>query len=139
MQIHYRQDISDVCWKQIAELFDAVGWGQHGPEDIQQAFSKSSFVRMAYDQDQIVGFGRTVDDGKYYGMIVDLVVDPAYQGKGIGSTILRQLREEMEGFRIIALTAASGKEAFYLKQGWKRQKRSFYWSRSAQPDHESSN
>jgi GNAT superfamily N-acetyltransferase len=101
--------------------------GEKPSGDLRQAFEKSTYVRIAYDQDKIVGAGRTVDDGKYYGMIVDLVVDPDYQGQGIGSTILHQLREEMAGFRVIGLRAASGKRDFYLKHGWKKSESAFHW------------
>lgn len=82
-------------------------------------------VRIAYYGEKIVCFGRTVDDGKYYGMIVDLVVDPDFQGSGIGSKILRELRDEMRGYKIIGLRAAPGMQDFYLKQGWKKSNSAF--------------
>ncbi|MDP6776513.1 MAG: GNAT family N-acetyltransferase [Candidatus Latescibacteria bacterium] len=126
-EIRYVSDTSGVCWQRISDLFEAVGWEKSHPEDLEQAFRKSTYVRVAYHQDKIVGVGRTVDDGKYYGMIVDLVVDPAYQGRGIDSTILQQLREEMAGFRIVSLRAARGKHDFYLKHGWKKSESAFHW------------
>ena len=129
MDIDYRSDISEVPWERISELIEAVGWPHRPPRDLKQAFEKSTYVRVAYHQDQIVGFGRTADDGKYYGMVVDLVVSPDFQGRGIGSTILRQLREEMAGFSIVSLVAAPGKKDFYLKRGWKQSTSAFHWPR----------
>ena len=67
-------------------------------------------------------------------MIVDLGVGPVYQGKGIGSTILQQLREEMMDFYIICLTAAPGKPNFYQKRGWKKSGSAFHWSNSARKE-----
>ncbi len=127
MEILYKNKDSGVCWERVSELFEAVGWGRRSPGDLKQAFEKSTYVRIAYHRERIVGVGRTVDDGRYYGMIVDLVVDPDYQRKGIGSTILEQLREEMAGFLIISLTAAPDKYRFYLERGWKRSKSAFHW------------
>ena len=98
--IEYHADLRGVSWKRISELMEAVGWDQRQPEELRLAFKKSTYLRIAYDRDRIVGFGRTVDDGKYYGMIVDLVVDPDFQGRGIGSKILRELQEEMQGYKI---------------------------------------
>ena len=125
--IEYRADLKDISWKRISELLEAVGWDQRNPEELRLAFEKSTYIRIAYDGNRIVGFGRTVDDGKFYGMIVDLVVDPSFQGRGIGSTILRELREEMRGYKIISLRAAPGKQGFYLKQGWKKSNSAFSW------------
>ena len=139
MHIDYRSDISQVSWERISELIEAVGWPYRPPGDLQQAFGKSTYVRIAYHQDQIVGFGRTADDGKYYGMIVDLVVAPDFRGRGIGSTILRRLREEMRGFCIISVVAAPGKGDFYLRQGWKQSTSAFHWSRRRRHDSDGSN
>jgi len=130
MEIHYTTSTEGVTWERVSEVFAAVGWGKRDPAELRQAFERSSFVRFAYDGDKIVGFGRTMDDGRFYGLIVDLVVDPVYQGKGIGSRILRELREAMSGYIFVTLTAAPGKHQFYVKQGWKRQTSAFIWPRN---------
>jgi len=130
MQIRYENDLRGISWERCTELFQAVGWGTRAPEDIRRAFEKSTFVRIAFDQDKIVGFGRTVDDGKYYALIADLIVDPAYQGKGIGTRILKELKDQLAGFLFTTLTAAPGKDGFYLSRGWKKQTAAFIWPRS---------
>jgi GNAT superfamily N-acetyltransferase len=130
MEIHYSDNLEDVSWQRICEIFEDVGWERRRPKETQQAFGKSSFVRIAYHKKMIVGFGRTVDDGKYYGLIVDLIVHPDYQGRGIGKRILQELRDEMNGFIFKTLTAAYGKHEFYLQQGWKRQTSAFIWPRN---------
>jgi GNAT superfamily N-acetyltransferase len=127
MEIQYSDNLKGVSWQRVCEIFEAVGWERRIPKEIQQAFEKSSFLRIAYHEKMMVGFGRTVDDGKYYGLIVDLIVHPDYQGKGIGKRMLRELRDEMSGFLFKTLTAAYGKHGFYLKQGWKRQTSAFIW------------
>ncbi len=97
---------------------------------------ESSHVRIVRDGSNIVAFGRTVDDGKYYALIVDLVVDPVYQGRGIGKKILAELCDELKDFYFTTLTAVPGKDNFYLKQGWKRQTSAFLWSRSSKQENE---
>ena len=129
--ITYRSDLNGISWKRISELMEKVGWDLRRPEELRLAFKKSTYLRIAFAGDRIVGFGRTIDDGKFYGMIVDLVVDPDFQGRGIGSRILRELREEMKGFKIISLRAASGKHDFYLKRGWKKSNSAFSWKSGA--------
>ena len=130
MDIQYKTDLSDVSWQRLTELFEAVGWDTRPPEDLKQACERSTYVRFAYHRNKIVGTGRIVSDGKYYAMIVDLAVDPAYQGNGIGSTILRQLTGEIADYWIVSLRAAEGKEPFYLKRGWKKSKSAYHWSRT---------
>lgn len=97
--------------------------------ELRQSFQRSTYVRIAYDNEKIVGFGRTVDDGRYYALIVDLVVDPKYQRKGIATTILKELRDDLDGYVFTSLTATIGKESFYRKQGWKKQTSAFFWPR----------
>ena len=130
MNIRYVVSLDGVVWERISGIFDAVGWGTRSPTELEQAFQTSTYVRIAYDNEKIVGFGRTVDDGRYYALIVDLLVDPEYQRKGIGTTILRQLRDDLDGYIFTSLTATIGKELFYQKQGWKKQISAYFWPRS---------
>ena len=122
-----RQTLDGVPWDTVSNLFQLVGWGYRQLDEVRVAFEQSTFVRFAFDDDRLVAFGRTVDDGRYYGLIVDLIVDPAYQGRGIGKQLLAELRSCLEGFNFCTLTAAPGKDEFYLKQGWRRQSSSFIW------------
>ena len=130
MEVDYTSNIETTDWHKVSEIFSLVGWGLRDPEENRFAFNRSSFVRFAYVNNELVGFGRTVDDGKYYALIADLVVHPDYQGKGIGSEILRYLKNSLDGYLFITLTSAPGKEAFYDKQGWKKQTTSFIWPRT---------
>lgn len=91
MNIRYVRNLDDVDWQQISRIFRVVGWGERSLKQLEHAFSRSSFVRFACVENQIVGMGRTVDDGVYYGWIVDLAVLPGYQSKGIGSFVLKEL------------------------------------------------
>ena len=71
-----------------------------------------------------------MDDGKYYALIVDLVVSPDFQNLGIGKKLLADLRNELKNYSFTTLTSALGKEDFYVKQGWDKQKTAFIWPRS---------
>lgn len=63
-------------------------------------------------------------------MIVDLVIDPKIQGKGVGSRLLKEIQESMGGYEFLTLTAAVGKDRFYEKQNWKKQTSAFIWPMS---------
>jgi len=136
LEIRYSSNLENISWEEIVNLFNAVGWTPRLPSEIENSFRKSTYVRIAYSGDKIVGFGRTVDDGKYYALIADLVVDPKYQGGGIGTRILNELRDALKDYIFTSLIAAPGKDGFYVQQGWLRQKSAFMWPRSKKQEEE---
>ena len=125
--IHRTQNVD---WHAVAALFVEVNWGQRDAQQIRDAFEKSSHVIFIYEREQLVAFGRTMDDGCYYAMLVDVVVKPSCQGNGFGSQIVDYLREQLVGYKFVTLTAAPGKDDFYLKLGWHRQKSAMIWPMS---------
>jgi ribosomal protein S18 acetylase RimI-like enzyme len=114
-----------VNWKRISELFMLVNWGVREPKEIEKSFRASSVTCFVKEENEIIGFGRTVDDGKYYALLVDIVIHPNHQSKGIGKSIVNELRSRLEGYEFITLTAAPNKEDFYHRIGWKKQKSAF--------------
>ncbi len=119
--------IENVDWKSVAALFIEVGWGQRDPMEIHAAFQKSSYVIFIYEENELIAFGRTMDDGRYYAMLVDVVVKPDRQQSGLGREVVSYLKDQMGSYKFITLTAAPGKEAFYLKLGWLRQATALIW------------
>jgi len=92
MTIRIQTDDSGVSWTDVASLFQAVKCGQREPDDLRSAFGKSTFKCFAFDGDKLVGFGRTIDDGKYMATVVDMIVHPDYHGRGIGRQIMQNLQ-----------------------------------------------
>lgn len=130
MKIRYVSEPDKMDWQQVARVVSAVGWGERSPKDLEHAFRHSSFVRFAYLGSELIGMGRTVDDGVYYGWIVDLAVLPEHQGNGVGSYILKELEQDLEPFTTTMLTSAEGKGGFYEKLGWLKQTAAYIWPRS---------
>lgn len=121
-------DYNTIDWKKMDDLFAKVGWAERKPEDIQASFEKSTFALFVYNEaGEVVAFGRTVDDGKYYAMLADIVVDPDFQGEGVGSFIVETLREKLTDYHFVTLTAAPGKGDFYKAIGWKKQSTAYIW------------
>lgn len=66
------------------------------------------------------GFGNRI----YY-LIVDIIVNPAFQGKGIGNKIIDMLLAYVDDSTLVGgrpgvqLISERGKEAFYPKKGFK--------------------
>ncbi|MDB5013092.1 MAG: family N-acetyltransferase [Daejeonella sp.] len=127
ISLEYNSDLSNINWDRVCELFYKVNWNKRYPDEIKKAFESSSHTIFVYDDDLIIGFGRTVDDGKYYAMLADIVIDPDYQKRGLGKRIVDKLRDELLGYHFITLTAAPGKSNFYKNIGWKKQSTSYIW------------
>ena len=108
---------------EYAALFETTGWNrvyEASPEALGKALQNSWCSASAYDSGQLIGFGRIVSDGVLYAMIHDLIVHPSYQGRGVGSEILRKLIQNCRnaGIREIQLFSAAGRSEFYERFGF---------------------
>ena len=109
--------------EQFNALFETSGWNRGynaTPEELIQAVYNSQFCVAAYDNGQLVGFGRVVTDGVLHAMIYDMIVLPSHQGHGIGTWILNALvlKCQQAHIRDIQLFCASGRRSFYEKSGF---------------------
>jgi N-acetylglutamate synthase-like GNAT family acetyltransferase len=105
------------------QLFETTGWNKSyraDEDELYAAISASWYVLSAYDNDDLVGFGRVISDGVLYALICDLIVKPSCQGQGIGSSLLNRLiaRCRAQQIRAIWLFSAKGKSSFYKNFGF---------------------
>jgi GNAT superfamily N-acetyltransferase len=104
-------------------LFETTGWNEmycRTAEELERTLQNSWFLVSAMNGDELVGAGRLVSDGIQYAVIFDMIVAPEWQGRGIGSEILKRLltRCDEAGIRDVLLFAASGTEPFYRSHGF---------------------
>lgn len=101
-----------------------VEWKELSVAQARKALEHSICVIGAYENDRLVGMGRIVGDGAVICYIQDLIVDPEYQGKGIGSLMLKHLigyveeLKEKDSNMMLCLMCAKGREEFYKKHGF---------------------
>lgn len=104
-------------------LRNLVGWWDTDPGATERALRNSLFSVVAIEDNAVVGFGRISGDGGLYFYIQDLIVAPEYQAKGIGTSLMNELMNYIEGNAepgsCIAIMAAKGLEKFYTKFGFK--------------------
>ena len=101
-------------------LFLTTGWNNEykfNKVDLERAIGNSWYALSIYYSNELVGFGRIIGDGVHHALIVDLIIHPKYQGKGLGSQLLERLiikcREHT--IRDVQLFAAKDKYGFYEK------------------------
>ncbi len=76
--------------KALNELFINCGMEEKAKTtNLVRAFNNSLFVNYAWDGSRPVGAIRCIGDGETVLYIEDIIVDKAYQGKKIGSNLLK--------------------------------------------------
>ena len=106
-------------------LFNSVGWisGKY-PQQLVKAMQGSATVFSAWDGEKLVGLINVLDDGAMAAYIHCLLVNPNWHGKGIGSELVRRVREKYKSYLYLTLVAEERKNvAFYEKLGFSAETR----------------
>lgn len=107
----------------FVRLFRLTGWDPGGrltPAAAREALAHTWRAVCAYEGERLVGTGRIVGDGVLHALLADVIVDPAYRHRGIGSEIVERLTEEARRHRVLdtQLFCARGKRPFYERLGF---------------------
>ena len=131
---------NQLTYEDYCALRASVEWLNFSEEQTRKALCNSLYTITVQEDSRVdvagetlaetasetrtIAMGRLVGDGLYY-LIVDVVVHPKYQGRGIGSSIMDKLLGFVEaetpvgGRSSVQLIAEKGKEEFYIKKGFK--------------------
>ena len=121
MDIRLSDDPAAISWPELARVIELAPLGRRDPGKLEIAFSNSRVRCFAHDGQKLIGAGRAISDGALRAAIFDLVVLPEYQGRGIGTRILKYLLDRT-GAEIVMLFANPGKESFYDRFGFRKMK-----------------
>lgn len=106
------------------DLTEAVNWGRRDNKIVEEALKHTLYSICAYDVDKLVGYGRIIGDKTIFLYIQDVMVIPEYQGKKIGTGIMKELLKQIAEYKKVNpnirtyLGASKGKEEFYEKFGF---------------------
>lgn len=108
--------------EEIRRLYSAVGWTAYTENmpALAQGYRNSLLILAAYEGDRLAGIIRAVGDGYTIVFIQDILVDPEYQRKGIGTSLLKAVLERYPEVRQIELATDNTPEtaAFYRSLGF---------------------
>ena len=115
--ITYKTAITDVDWAEmkatlVRDRFD----NGRTPAQLEQSFTQSACVCLAYSEGKIIGTARALSDGVCNGYIVDVWTLTDYRRRGIASTMIRHLLDKMPGQHVYLFTDDC--VGFYKKLGF---------------------
>ncbi len=88
------------------------------------------------ESNELVGFARAITDQTYLAVVLDVIVDPAHRGCGLGARLLDELlaRPELAEVENIELVCQPELVAFYRRSGFTEEVgRSLLMRRSSNP------
>jgi GNAT superfamily N-acetyltransferase len=118
-EVDYRDELPSP--EAFLRLFASTGWTTNlSPDRLAGALDASWHCVCALRGDRLVGMGRTVSDGALHALIVEVIVEPEWQGHGVGREIMDRLvrRCREAGIDQVQLFCAAGKRGFYERIGF---------------------
>lgn len=107
---------------QLNSVFAAVGFPRRDPEKIQVALEHTEqLVWVEYEKTKRpVAFARATGDGVFNAIIWDVVVDPSFQGFGLGKAVMERILTALldKGITNIALYSEPRVLGFYRPLGF---------------------
>ena len=117
MNIIYK-DIKEFKAEELADLFLSVEWSSgHYPEKLAEAMKNSAAVFSAWDGEKLIGLAQAIDDGVMTAYSHWILVNPEYQGKGIGKELVSMLKEKYKDYLRFILIAHDKQIGFYKNSG----------------------
>ena len=106
----------------IAVFQKAAFWaGDRTDADMAVAITHSHPVVVAWDDEQLIGFARATADGVYRATIWDVVIDPHYQGAGLGRKLVQTVLSHPLISRIERVyLMTTHQQAFYERIGFEQ-------------------
>ncbi|GAB5521484.1 MAG: GNAT family N-acetyltransferase [Rhodothermales bacterium] len=111
-------ELTDGHLAQATALVRATYWGASlAPATIRHSFEQAFCVGV-FDADHLIGFSRVVTDYARFAYLSDVVIQPSYQGQGLGSWMLDALLQHaaFEGAKWVLFTEDA--QAFYTTHGF---------------------
>lgn len=122
MKIEYK-DVHRFEREELQRLFLSVEWSSgRFPDKLVVAMQNYPTVFSAWDEKKLVGMICVMDDGIMNAYVHYLLVDPEYQGKTIGRTLVNMVKEKYKEYLRIVLVAYDDALLFYEACGFEKGK-----------------
>ena len=105
---------------EFCDLRVKAGLSAKSLQAAQIALPNSLFAVAGRDGDLLVAMGRVVGDGACNFEVVDIAVDPSYQGQGLGRRVMEYIDEYLSSVALEGsyVSMIADEPAFYEKLGY---------------------
>ena len=115
------KETRDIPIKAVVALYQSLDWSSaEKPAPLHKALLASHSLVTAWRGRRLVGLGNTLSDGHLVVYYSHLLVDPEFQGIGIGTLLMRRLMAHYSGFHQQLLVADGRAIGFFRKCGFQR-------------------
>ncbi|MEQ1656411.1 MAG: GNAT family N-acetyltransferase [Nitrospira sp.] len=118
--------------EQLLTLFQQAPWAKGRTLNAARDMLRHTDVAVcAWDGDHLVGFGRVLTDFVYRATIWDVIVDEAYQKRGIGAEIVQRILHHPRLKKVELFWLCTRRPGFYEKLGFSsKEQTGMVWNRS---------
>lgn len=98
--INYKE--IDSSWiESIKDIYKKESWTAYLKDDekLIRAFDNSLYTLGAFDDKKLIAFIRCIGDGEHILLVQDLIVDPKYQKRGIGTYLFTRILQKYSNVR----------------------------------------
>ncbi len=119
MNIITYKETKELKSKDLQDLFLSVEWSSgHYPEKLVIAMQNSSTVYTAWSDDKLVGLINVLDDNIMTAYVHYLLINPQFQGNGIGKNLVEYIKNKYKDYLRIVLVAYDDETPFYEHVGF---------------------
>jgi ribosomal protein S18 acetylase RimI-like enzyme len=115
--LRFECDTRSVDWQDLVSLFRLAKLGGREGDKVRRAFENSTVVCFAFEGSKLIGAARALSDREYHATVYDVAVHPEYQGRGIGSRMMKELIAMLPVWRILLVAEGHARE-FYRRLGF---------------------
>lgn len=122
----FTDDIDRIDLKDVFRLLKQSHWANDRSEEVIENSIRNSTCFAVYHDEVQIGFARFISDYSVYTLIMDVIVDEKYRGKGIGKGLIDFIVNYpaiKNTSKFLWTTYAGG---FYSKCGFKEEKQYSY-------------
>jgi ribosomal protein S18 acetylase RimI-like enzyme len=120
----------------LLALFNQADWARGRTlEDIQRMLAETDVTISAWDDTQLVGFGRVLTDYVYRASIWDVIVDVSYQDQDIGKGLVQRILTHSSLAKVELFWLCTRRyQGFYASLGFSdKEQTGMVWDRQKQP------